>query len=59
MIYEVNNTFGGRHSYVIPVGPGAGTVRAKHFFVSPFNAVEGDYSFHFSAPARRWRWASR
>ena len=24
MIYEVNNTFGGRHTYVIPAGVAAG-----------------------------------
>jgi uncharacterized protein len=53
MIYEVNNTFGGRHSYVIPVGPGEGQSCAKRFYVSPFNAVEGDYGFRFSAPAER------
>ena len=53
MIYEVNNTFGGRHSYVVPVGD-APTQRApKHFFVSPFNAVEGDYTFRFTAPEER------
>ena len=50
MIAEVNNTFGGRHSYVIPVGETPGQQAAKRFFVSPFNAVEGDYGFRFSTP---------
>ena len=41
MIYEVNNTFGGRHSYVVPVGDELAQTAPKHFFASPFNAVEG------------------
>lgn len=53
MIYEVNNTFGGRHSYVLPVERGDGQSCAKRLYVSPFNAVEGDYGFHFSVPADR------
>lgn len=53
MIYEVNNTFGGRHSYVVPVGEGFAQKAPKHFFVSPFNAVEGDYTFHFTAPEEK------
>ncbi len=53
MIYEVNNTFGGRHSYVLPVGDSLAQSAPKHFFVSPFNAVEGRYTFHFTAPADR------
>lgn len=53
MIYEVNNTFGGRHSYVLPVGERMAQSAPKHFFVSPFNAVEGQYTFHFTAPGER------
>jgi DUF1365 family protein len=53
MIYEVNNTFGGRHSYVLPVDGAAVQKTAKRFFVSPFNAVEGDYGFRFTVPALR------
>lgn len=49
MIYEVNNTFGGRKSYVIPVHPRACSTISqeieKQFYVSPFNAVEGRYRF--------------
>jgi len=50
MVYEVNNTFGGRHSYVLPVGETLLQQAPKRFFVSPFNAVEGRYSFHFATP---------
>lgn len=53
MIYEVNNTFGGRHSYVVPVGERLAQTAPKHFFVSPFNAVEGRYTFHFTAPEQK------
>lgn len=53
MIYEVNNTFGGRHSYVVPVGTEFAQKAPKHFFVSPFNAVEGEYTFHFNYPGEK------
>ena len=49
MIYEVNNTFGGRKTYVMPVeARDVSTISQackKQFYVSPFNAVEGDYRF--------------
>jgi hypothetical protein len=48
-IYEVSNTFGDHHTYVVPIG-GAQS-RAKSFYVSPFNAVEGRYCFHAPPPA--------
>jgi hypothetical protein len=55
MIYEVNNTFGERHTYVLPVeSTGAdGTVAQearKVFYVSPFNNVEGRYGFRVTEP---------
>ena len=53
MIYEVNNTFGGRHSYVVPMGGKLSQTAPKNFFVSPFNAVEGHYTFHLSAPSEK------
>jgi len=48
MIYEVNNTFGQRHSYVLPAD-GAQSC-SKLFYVSPFNTVEGRYRFEASLP---------
>lgn len=59
VIYEVANTFGERHAYVIPNdGPGAadeqGVVRQsclKAFYVSPFNDVSGRYTFKVLPPA--------
>lgn len=57
MVYEVNNTFGQRHSYVIPVEASeAGEIRQscdKHFYVSPFMAVAGRYHFRLDPPDER------
>ena len=50
MIYEVNNTFGERHSYVIPVDETCHQSCDKKFFVSPFNNVEGHYDFNIQTP---------
>lgn len=58
-IQQVSNTFGERHSYVLPVAEnnaGARTVRqasAKRFHVSPFFPVEGGYRFRMTAPGER------
>lgn len=53
IIYEVNNTFGERKSYAIPVAeddaPGIISQGCrKTFYVSPFNAVDGRYQFHLT-----------
>jgi uncharacterized protein len=50
MIYEVSNTFGERHSYVMPVEDGLQQNHAKKFYVSPFNKVEGEYDFAVQVP---------
>jgi uncharacterized protein len=53
MIYEVHNTFGGRHTYVSkPISPGQDIyhVTEKRFRVSPFNAVEGHYGLRATEP---------
>lgn len=54
LVYEVNNTFGERKTYVLPVEAGESGLIAqncrKSFYVSPFNAVEGDYSFRVTPP---------
>lgn len=51
MIYEVNNTFGQSQTYVLPVDDPRedGLIDQtcdKQLYVSPFNDVEGQYSFH-------------
>lgn len=46
IIYEVNNTFGERHSYVANLEAVGDRQRSeKAFHVSPFFAVSGDYRF--------------
>ena len=53
LIYQVNNTFGERHSYVMPVEDQAGPVRQgcdKRFYVSPFMEMDLTYGFTVAAP---------
>lgn len=54
IIYEVNNTFGERHSYVIPAGGTTGKViyqeSAKALYVSPFLGTDMTYDFAISLP---------
>ncbi|GLS18218.1 DUF1365 domain-containing protein [Labrys miyagiensis] len=54
IVYEVHNTFGQRHAYLIPAEPEAdGTLRqacAKDFYVSPFMAMDLAYAFQLSPP---------
>lgn len=56
MLYEVHNTFGGRHTYICrPEGDGIASGTAfgtaeKVFRVSPFNGVEGAYGLRASVP---------
>lgn len=56
VLWEVDNTFGERHSYLIPVEAGTGdliTQRcAKGFYVSPFMPLALDYRFRFRAPGQ-------
>jgi DUF1365 family protein len=55
ILYEVNNTFGERHSYLIPA-PDAGVIRqgcAKAFYVSPFMDMELAYAFRVQRPEER------
>jgi uncharacterized protein len=56
VVYEVNNTFGGRHFYVLPAGPSTGHVRQhcdKAFFVSPFMELDLAYDFLLAPPAEQ------
>jgi DUF1365 family protein len=55
-LYEVNNTFGERHSYLIPVSGDTRMIRQscrKTFYVSPFMPMEMDYRFRVAPPAKR------
>ncbi|MES2718909.1 MAG: DUF1365 domain-containing protein [Pseudomonadota bacterium] len=55
IVAEVNNTFGGRHCYLL-AGPdlayGQELLAAKQFHVSPFCQIEGSYRFRFMRTIR-------
>jgi DUF1365 family protein len=57
ILYEVNNTFGQRHTYLIPAIPDAdGLVRqesAKSLYVSPFLDTNMSYAFVTAPPKER------
>lgn len=53
LLYEVTNTFGERHAYLIPVVAEEPVVRqgcAKEFYVSPFMDMDLSYSFRIRPP---------
>jgi len=57
ILYEVNNTFGQRHSYLLPVENSAETIIRqscrKRLYVSPFMEMEMSYHFRVTAPAKK------
>lgn len=55
LIYEVRNTFGERHLYVMRAGAGDLLVQdcAKRFHVSPFQPMAQSYRFRLRVPAER------
>lgn len=53
ILYEVSNTFGQRHSYMLPVETDGPVVRqsiGKCFYVSPFMDMDLSYSFRVRRP---------
>jgi DUF1365 family protein len=55
LIYEVGNTYGERHCYLIPARPERGLVRHacdKAFYVSPFLPMDCRYNFRARVPDR-------
>lgn len=53
LVYEVNNTFGERYAYALPVETRGGLVRQacrKDFHVSPFLPMDLDYRFRVTPP---------
>ena len=55
ILYEVNNTFGERHCYLIPA-PNAALIKqgcAKGFYVSPFMDMDLSYAFRILRPEER------
>lgn len=61
VVYEVRNTFGEAHSYVVPVGDGEATPaglrhsRDKRFHVSPFLPMDQRYHFRLLPPGEAVR----
>lgn len=56
LIYEVRNTFGQRHHYLIPLDSGEGLLRHhadKEFYVSPFMEKSGEYIFQTRRPDQK------
>jgi hypothetical protein len=56
LLYEVHNTFGERHCYLIPTESDQMPVRQaceKEFYVSPFIAMRATYRFQVLPPAER------
>ena len=55
ILYEVNNTFGERHSYLIPAedGPVVRQACEKGFYVSPFMDMDLSYAFRVRPPAEQ------
>ncbi|HSM96116.1 MAG TPA: DUF1365 domain-containing protein [Rhizomicrobium sp.] len=53
IIYEVHNTFGERHTYVLPAPANDGAIDqacCKDFYVSPFLSMDSAYRFHIEPP---------
>jgi hypothetical protein len=54
VVAEVNNTFGDRHPYLLPVENGRAVWRRKKLMhVSPFFSMAGSYHFELPAPGPR------
>ena len=57
VIYEVNNTFGERHRYLIEVAEAAGSIiqqaAPKRMHVSPFMPMDLRYAFRLTPPGER------
>ncbi|HEY6629519.1 MAG TPA: DUF1365 domain-containing protein [Acidimicrobiia bacterium] len=51
VVHEVRNTFGDKHSYVVPIdGRDLSHEFEKHLHVSPFNDMDSNYSFSMTRP---------
>jgi uncharacterized protein len=55
LLHQVSNTFGERHSYLLPVENSNAVVQScgKNFHVSPFMPVDGGYRFSITPPAEK------
>ncbi len=55
ILYEVKNTFGQQHCYMLPVTGDGDVVQTieKRFYVSPFIGMEATYAFRLTPPGER------
>jgi hypothetical protein len=55
LLHQVSNTFGERHSYLLPVTADGKIVQAcaKNFHVSPFMPLDGRYVFRIAPPGEK------
>lgn len=53
ILYEVANTFGEKHTYVMPIHDGGPRDCAKDFYVSPFLPMACSYRFHVTPPEEK------
>ena len=44
VVFEVHNTYGERHAYLLDLDERGSTTVDKRFYVSPFNDVSGSYA---------------
>lgn len=60
ILYQVKNTFGGQHGYLLPVRTSKGKIKQhceKVFHVSPFIHMDCTYKFHLEEPAETLNFA--
>lgn len=53
VVFEVHNTYGGRHAYLLDVDEQGRARTDKTFYVSPFNDVAGSYEIRLRLDPRR------
>ncbi|MGH3506132.1 MAG: DUF1365 domain-containing protein [Nocardioidaceae bacterium] len=53
VVFEVHNTYGERHAYLLEPDDAGHAEVAKEFYVSPFNDVSGDYRIRLSVTEDR------
>lgn len=53
VVAEVHNTYGERHCYLLETDDAGRATVPKAFYVSPFNAVEGQYRMKLPEPGER------
>lgn len=58
-LHEVHNTFNEKHTYILPIEPGAKQTAPKAMHVSPFTEMASHYQFECGAPGEKVHLAIR